>query len=179
MSHRTLLVVVTFLSIFTFELAQPTDFDFWWHLRTGRLIAETGAVPRVDPFSFTTPGRPWVAHEWLWELGVFHLYRLGGYRAAVLLSALIVTLAYVVLYRLLRHLGANEIAAAALVLWAAVLALPNLGTRPREFTVLFFAVFLDRLYRHRTGEPGGLWLLPMLMALWANLHGGFVFGLGL
>jgi hypothetical protein len=179
MSHRTLLVVVVFLSIFTYDLARPTDIDFWWHLRTGQLIAESGAVPRVDPFSFTAAGRPWVAHEWLWELGVFRLYRLGGYRAAVLLSAIIVTLAYAVLYRLLRHLGANEIAAAALVIWSAFLGLPNLGARPREFTFLFFAVFLDRLYRHRAGESGQLWLLPLLMPLWANLHGGFVFGLGL
>jgi hypothetical protein len=179
MSHRTLLVVVVFLSIFAYDLAQPTDFDFWWHLRTGQLIAESGAVPRVDPFSFTAAGRPWVAHEWLWELGVFHLYRLGGYRAVVLLSALIVTLTYVVLYRLLRHLGANEIVAAALVLWAAFLVLPNLGARPREFTVFFFAVFLDRLYRHLAGESAKLWLLPLLMPLWTNLHGGFVFGLGL
>jgi hypothetical protein len=179
MSHRTLLVVVVFLSIFTYDLLPATDIDFWWHLRTGQLIAETGAVPRVDPFSFTAAGRPWVAHEWLWELGVFRLYQLGGYRAAVLLSALIVTLVYVVLYRLLRHLGANEIAAAAVVLWAAFLAKPNLGTRPREFTFLFFAIFLDRLYRHRTGESAQLWLLPFLMPLWANLHGGFVFGLGL
>src|SRR5262245_19532428 len=147
MSHRTLLVVVVFVSIFTYDLFRPTDIDFWWHLRTGQLIAESGAVPRTDPFSFTAAGRPWVAHEWLWELGAFHLYRLGGYRAAVLLSAIIVTLAYVILYRLLRHLGANEIAAAGLVLWAAFLGLPNLGARPREFTFLFFAFFLDLLYR--------------------------------
>jgi hypothetical protein len=179
MSHRTLVVIVIFLSIFTFDLAQPTDIDFWWHLRTGQLIAESHSVPRVDPFSFTAAGRPWVAHEWLWELGLFRLYGLGGYRAAVLLSALIVTLAYAVLYRLLRHLGANELAAAGLVIWAAFLGLPNLGVRPREFTALFFAVFLDRLYRERAGESRLLWLLPVLMALWANLHGGFVFGLGL
>jgi hypothetical protein len=179
MSHRTLLVVVVFVAIFTYDLARPTDIDFWWHLRTGQLIAESGAVPRVDPFSFTAAGHPWVAHEWLWELGVFHLYRLGGFRAVILLSAIIVTLAYAILYRLLRHLGANEIAAAALVLWAAFLGVPNLGGRPREFTFLFFTLFLDRLYRHRSGESGQLWLLPLLMPLWANLHGGFVFGLGL
>src|SRR5262249_38913902 len=124
-------------------------------------------------------GRPWVAHEWLWELGAFHLYRLGGFRAVILLSAIIVTLAYAILYRLLRHLGANEIAAAPLVLWAAFLGLPNLGARPREFTFLFFTFFLDRLYRYRSGESVQLWLLPLLMPLWANLHGGFVFGLGL
>src|SRR5262245_2576976 len=133
MSHRTLLVVVVFLSIFTYVLARPTDIDFWWHLRTGQLIAESGAGPPVDASSFPSAGRPWVAHEWLCELGVFHVYRLGGFRAAILLSGIIVTLAYAVLYRLLRYLGANEVAAAALVLWAAFLALPNLGARPREF----------------------------------------------
>jgi len=179
MSHRTLVVVVIFLSIFTFDLVQPTDIDFWWHLRTGQLIAQSHEVPRVDPFSFTAAGRPWVAHEWLWELGLFRVYNLGGYRAAVVLSALIVTLAYVVLYRLLRRLGANEIAAAGLVLWAAILALPNLGVRPRELTFFFFTVFLYVLYLNRISQSRQLWLLPLLMPIWANLHGGYVFGLGL
>ena len=39
------------------------DFDYWWHLRTGQLIAETGAVPKADPYTFTVPGRPWIDND--------------------------------------------------------------------------------------------------------------------
>ena len=109
MTHRRLLVVVLFLVIFSFDVARTTDIDFWWHLKTGELIAQTHAVPRTDPFSYTADGRPWVVHEWLWELAAFIVYGYGGYVALVLLSATIVTLAYAILCCLLRRLGANEI----------------------------------------------------------------------
>src|ERR1700730_932413 len=49
------------------------DPDFFWHLTTGKLIAETGRVPSTDPFSFTWFGRPWTPHEWLSELLIYRL----------------------------------------------------------------------------------------------------------
>src|SRR5262245_60199773 len=178
MTHRRLVVIVVFAAIFSFDLAQSTDIDFWWHLRTGELIATMGTIPASDPFSYTAAGRPWVAHEWLWELMVFLIYQHAGWAVAVLLSATIVTLAYAVLYRLLRQLGANEILSAALVLWAALLAAPNFGVRPREVTYLLFTFYLSRLFLYRDGRIRHLWVLPPLMVAWVNLHGGFVLGLG-
>jgi hypothetical protein len=178
MHHRRLLVLVVFVIIFSFDVARETDMDFWWHVRTGEIIAETWEVPKADVFSYTAEGRPWVVHEWLWELIVFYLCDIGGYRLAVLISAALVTLAYGILYRLLRRLGANEILAAALVLWAAGLALPNLGVRPREITHLLLAVYLHQLFLYREGSVRSLWLLPALMVLWVNMHGIFALGIG-
>ena len=68
--QRRLLVILLFLCVFSYNFTIPTDIDFWWHLKTGELIATTGVIPTTDPFSYTVPGRPWVAHEWLWELAV-------------------------------------------------------------------------------------------------------------
>jgi hypothetical protein len=179
LDHRRLLVIVLFLAVASFDLARATDMDFWWHVKTGELIAHSGSVPASDPFSYTALGRPWVVHEWLWELATFLIYRHGGYLAAVLVSVAIVTVTYVLLYRLLRQLGANEILSAALVLWAAALALPNLGVRPRELTFLFLAFYLSRLLLYREGRIARLRSLPVVMVLWVNLHGGFMLGLGL
>jgi len=177
--QRRLLGIVLFLAVFAFNFTRPTDIDFWWHLETGRLIAATGTVPTTDPYSYTALGRPWVAHEWLWELAIYWVYRWGGYAAAALLSAAAVTLTYVILYRLLRRLGANEFVATPLVLWASVIAMPGIGVRPRELTQLFLAFFLSRLFLYRRGRIRRLWSLPPLIALWVNLHGQFIFGLGL
>src|SRR4051794_15410178 len=103
MTVRQLMVVTLFLVIFSFGLARETDIDFWWHFRTGELIARTSEIPRTDPFSFTVQGRPWVVHEWLWELTAYHLCQHGGYVVAVVLSATLITLTYWILYSLLRR----------------------------------------------------------------------------
>ncbi|MHB0869163.1 MAG: hypothetical protein ACYC5J_06865 [Chloroflexota bacterium] len=179
LQQRRLLAILLFLAIFAFNFTRPTDIDFWWHLETGELIATTGVVPATDPYSYTAPGRPWTTHEWLWELALYWVYRWGGYALAALLSAAAVTLTYIILYSLLRRLGANEFVAAALVLWATLVAIPGIGVRPREFTQLFLAFFLNRLFLYREGRIRHLWSLPPLMALWVNLHGQFLLGLGL
>jgi hypothetical protein len=179
LNQRRLLVWVIFLVIFAFDFGRPTDIDLWWHLKTGELIAQTGTVPVVDPFSYTAVGRPWVAHEWLWELGLFTVNQLGGYRLAVVASALIVTLTFVLLYRLLRQLGVNELVSTAVVLWAAALAILSIGVRPREVTFLFLAFYLSQLWLYRLGTVGHLWSLPVVMAVWVNVHGAFILGLGL
>src|SRR5437870_6507402 len=71
--------------IFCQPFRSATDPDYWWHVRTGQLIAETGGIPRTDPYSFTAAGQPWVAHEWLTELMLFAVARGGGYAAAAAL----------------------------------------------------------------------------------------------
>ena len=179
MTHRVLAVIVVFIAVFSLDLKRPTDIDFWWHVRTGEIILKTGSVPTTDLFSYTASGQPWVVHEWLWELAMALITRYGGYATAALLSAAVVVFTYAILYRLLRNLGANELLSISAVLWAAALALPNLGVRPRELTLLFMAAYLSSLLRYREGRPAHLWMLPVLMVLWVNIHGAFALGLAL
>ena len=58
------------------------------------------------------------------------------------------------------------------VVWGSVV-------RCRVFTFLFLAILLLALVRWRSGRKGWLWVLPIIFIPWANLHGGFVAGLGL
>ena len=68
----------------TLGLQKIRSNDYWFHLRTGALIAETGAVPHVDPYSYTAAGSPWIDVHWLHQLGLHGLYSLGGHDAVVL-----------------------------------------------------------------------------------------------
>ena len=61
-------LIITILIAGALALLKSTDPDYWWHLRTGQLIAQTHAVPTVDSYSFTANGKAWLAHEWLSEL---------------------------------------------------------------------------------------------------------------
>ena len=167
---------VLFAGLVSYPFVRGTDPDLWWHLRTGDLIFHSG-IPRHDPFSWTAAGRPWVAHEWLSELLIYCVGSALGYWANVLLFGAIVIAALLLMYRLGRAGGAGT-RPLVLLMYLSVATLGLFVTvRPQEFTWLLFAVFVCILQRHCTGERAPLWALPPLMALWANLHLGFVYGL--
>jgi hypothetical protein len=50
--------------------------------------------------------------------------------------------------------------------------------RPQLYSFAFFALFVDLLIGHLAGRRTRLWLLVPATAIWANLHGGFLAGLG-
>src|SRR4030095_6275178 len=77
-------VATAFLFAAALQVHRLDDGDTWWHLATGRLIAARGAVPATDPFSFTAAGTPWINRQWLFDLGLYGLWRAGGPQAAIL-----------------------------------------------------------------------------------------------
>ena len=175
----TVLQIVLLAGIFLLNFFMQTDPDFWWHLATGRLIVETGSIPQVDPFSYTAAGEPWVAHEWLGEVVIYLSYRSGGYVATVIAFASVITLTFWLGLRTLKLMGLNAAWASALTLWAAAMSMPGWRVRPQAFSYLFFSLYLYLLIRSRKRPDGWLWLLPPAMAVWVNLHAGYVMGLEL
>lgn len=81
-----------------------------------------------------------------------------------------------VLFRLVVKFGVNEVVAICLVFGSALIVRPFFTVRPLAFTWLFFALFLYFLYSYHRGQARHLWALPLMMALWINLHGGFFIG---
>ena len=161
---------------FMFSLLRPTDPDFWWHLRTGRLILDQGSIPTTDPYSFTAEGKAWVAHEWLAEVLIYGLQWLGGYGfAAVLFSAASVA-ALAIAYRAAVSFPLRRWPAALLFVWALAMTFLYWTVRPQVLTWMLFAAFIAVCLEHRRGR-NRLWLLPALMVPWANLHLGHAFGL--
>ena len=176
LTPRGLLAAILFVALFAIAAQPSLDADLWWHLRTGQWIIENGAVPHADPFSSTRYGAPWVAHEWLADVGLYALYRAGGINALALATAAVVTLTFVVVYRMSEtrpHLAVFTTFLAALasaVTW---------GPRPQMLTLLFAALTLFILERARLRGTRWLWLLLPLLLLWANVHSGFFLGLAI
>ncbi|MGO4883964.1 MAG: hypothetical protein ACLP59_24540 [Bryobacteraceae bacterium] len=151
------------------------DGDTGWHLRTGEWILAHGQVPHADIFSFTRAGQPWFAWEWLWDVlfGWLHLH--AGMAAVVLASSLILALTFALLFRMARR-RSDALVALAVTVLAAGASAGHWLARPHLLTMLFLVVFYAIL--DRTPEnPRRLWLLPPLMVLWTNLHGGFFTGI--
>ena len=162
------------------------DAGIGWHIRTGQLILATHAIPRVDPFSSSMAGQPWFAWEWLYDVLVGWLDSVAGLNAVVLFTALIVALTFAWTFRLLLRRGTNFLLALVLVLLAASAAMIHFLARPHVvswlLTIVWFVILQSSEKEQYTSQPQSrrqgweLWLLPPLMVLWVNVHGGFLVG---
>ena len=149
------------------------DGDTGWHIRAGDWMIEHGRVPGHDFFSFTMPGQPWFAWEWLSELLMAWLHRRWGMAAVVLAATLVLCVTFCLLYHVVFRRCGNAFVAIGLTVVAVAASSIHWLARPHLATLLFLVIFLGIL---ESGERRLLWLLPVLTALWTNLHAGFVFG---
>jgi hypothetical protein len=152
------------------------DPDTMWQIAVGQWILDHRAVPETDVYSFTMRGQPWISTQWLAQVLYAKTYAIAGWSGPVVLAASAIAATFALLARFLsRHLREST----TLVFVAAALALtvPHLLARPHVLAMPLLVAWVGGLIASadRSRAPS-FWLLP-LMALWANLHGGFVFGL--
>ena len=153
------------------------DGDTGWHIRTGEWIMAHHQVPYTDMFSFSKPGEPWFAWEWLWDLGAAWIHQRWGLGGVVLISFFIICITFALLYRLIARRSQNVLVAIGLTVLSAAGSTVHWLARPHLVTMLFTVIYLSILQRVQEGRKKLLWLLPLLAVLWTNLHGGFVFGI--
>jgi hypothetical protein len=154
--------------------------DFWWHLATGRAIVAHGQIPLVDSFSYTRAGEPFFNQSWLAQLLMYALYSAGGLPLLLIVQSLVIVAAYGMLLRLcIIRSGRLRLSVALLLLTTMPLSFDNWTVRPQTYALPLFAAYLTVLTEYRLGRARRLWLLPLLMVVWVNVHGSFVLGLAL
>ncbi len=136
------------------------------------------ALPTPDPFSFTMPGAPWVAHEWLAELVMAGIQGSLGWAGLALVTALLFALSILLLTQALRR-RFEPLTGLVLVLGSILLLGPHLFARAHVIAMPLMVVWCVELFAARDdGRAPSRWLLPV-MVLWANIHGSYMFGLAL
>ena len=150
------------------------DGDTGWHIRAGQWILEHARVPATDLFSFSKPGEPWFAWEWLSDVGLALLHAWAGLKGVVLAAGLIIALWVTLLLRHAMWAGANPLVALGLSLAAFTAASIHFHARPHLTTLLLVAVTVRLLDRDRREPTRAVWALVPLAALWTNLHGGWL-----
>jgi hypothetical protein len=151
--------------------------DLWGHLNFGRWIVEHRALPAADPFAAQAGQQPMLHAAWLSQVAGYGVQRVFGNEGLVFGHALLVTLAAGVLMLAVVRRGAPLswawVAGAAMFL----LDLPIVGTvRPQLFGQLGAALALLAAAELPTKRHPLIWL-PIVTALWANLHGSVLMGL--
>jgi hypothetical protein len=159
------------------------DADIGWQIRTGQLIWTTHTIPHVDPFSSTMAGKSWYAWEWLYDLIVGRLDTWMGLNGVVWFSAILIATTFGGMFCWLLRRGVSLCLAFALLLLALSASMIHFLARPHLVSwvlgVVWFVV-LDRAERRDLSRSHSrkswLWILPLLMLVWVNAHGGFLLG---
>lgn len=174
--------------IFTFLLftGPIVEGDFFWHLKTGEWIWQNRTLPDIDPFSYTTtPENPFrpdtvrvqfiLKQYWLSQVIFYWIWELSGPAGIILLRAIIYTLLIVFVFFWTRKNSSLFVAFILTFLFANLLReFPN--ERPQLFTFLFTPIAIY-LLEHKSYKS--YVFLPLLMLFWANLHGGYLLGIGI
>lgn len=183
------LIFVALLSVLVFtplSVRLLADAGFGWHIRTGQQILATHAIPRVDSFSSTMGGRPWFAWEWLYDLVVGQLEATLGLNGVVWLTATVIAAFFAWTFQLLIRRRTNLLVALVLLLLAISASMIHFLARPHVVSWLFTLAWFWILDSSEGdcfrgfGTEGQvrrrLWLLPFLILVWVNVHGGFLVG---
>ena len=174
MSFRRLVPYLTFLAVLAMAIRPSIDTDTWWHLRAGESILDHRQILRQDVFSFTMPGAAWEYPGWLAEIAMAAIRRAAGLAGLSAFTAVFVVLGLAFLWPLLE--GPLLLRSFVLLLAAATSAI-YWSARPQIITFALTGATLYLMDRAIPRWPAAAWVLPALLALWANLHGGFAIGL--
>ena len=149
------------------------DGDTGVHIRIGDWVREHGRVPSVDLFGWSKPAGDWFAYEWLSGVIMSAANEAAGLKGVVLIFATLLALvpAFMALQAVWR--GASGVVLVPLVLLGTSVLNIHFLARPHVFTLLFLAIATWTIERDRREPSSKIWLLVPLMAVWANLHGGF------
>ncbi len=150
------------------------DSDAGWHIRTGELILETRAVPCHDPFSHTMAGREWFAWEWLTDVVMALAHGWRGLAGVVGGAFLVLLASYAALYQMMVRRGADAIVAFAATIFAALACIVHWLARPHLLSIALMIVWYAMAEDFRRRRSRWIYFAPLLIALWANLHGAFV-----
>lgn len=173
--------VLIFIAILWVKSIYPAssgiaDTDFFWHLTYGRWIVEHSAIPAGDIFSWTFTGQPYQLTQWLGEAAMGFAYNLGGLGGTKILSVILMGLTIGFAWLGARRYVHNSVAFGLAVLCNLVQIVTPMRPQLFSFTLLAIGAYLIVSYLE-TRRGRYLAAYPAMMALWVNLHGGFIVGM--
>ncbi len=190
----TILVGGPLLAVFLLVNALPLwHTDIWAHMHYGSWIIEHQSLPMTEPYSPYADPKPYVPFAWLSQTVIAFLYQQGarlpfrwsfydvaqpgGVDLLRFVHALLVVLRFWLLYLAFRRLCGSPLVSWLGMLLCIALSWGSLEVlRPQVWGEFFFALMLFMICRKPPSRLAA-WVLPFIMALWANMHGSYLSGL--
>src|SRR6266478_2945730 len=154
-----------------------TDPDLWGHVRFGQVFIAGRHLLHHDTYSYSAAGHPWRDHEWLAEVVMAFVYNAAGVVGLKLWKFACTAMALLFVADTEASTGAPPTIQLAVLFAAAGGFLLQAQFRPQMFSFVLLGALLALLARDNYRRDARLWLTIPLMALWANLHGGFFIGI--
>ena len=174
LSARTLLLGGVLIVILGLFISAEQDPDFWWHLRIGRWMVENGRLPSQDIFTFTATSHAWTDHEYLTEILIWLTYSTLGLTALVVAFGLLTWTGFWLIYLQVRRQPFAIVGVGLTI--GAIAGAPIWGPRAQMITFALSCLELYWLRGYLSGRSRAINYFPLVMILWANLHGGWVIG---
>jgi hypothetical protein len=172
-----LLVVAAFVVILCVLVRRGGDPDIFWHLVTGQWMVDHHQIVSHDLFTFTVAGKQWVDPEYTTEVIAYLIFKLGGLTLVSVAFGAVTFVGFLLIWRRVRLENANPVIAAIVIGVAGLAGAAVWGPRPQMITFALTGLELLWLDRYLRGRSRAIYWLPLVMIAWANLHGGFLFGL--
>jgi len=153
------------------------DPDFWWHMETGSWIIDHGALPSHELFTYTATNRVWADQEWGSEVLGDLIFRSGGFLAFSLAYTAVTWAGFWFIWRRIALERVPALIAGACLAVAALAGVLVWGPRSQMISFTFTCLTLYWVETYLRDRDRHLYLLPLVMVVWANLHGGFVYGI--
>lgn len=152
--------------------ARMNTIDAAYNIRAGEIMLRTYGLVRTDTFTFTAAGRPWLNQQWMAQVFLAIWYRAGGWAAIAVLRAALVGAIFLCVYLACRSAGAGLRRASWLTIACFLVSVGGLGPRPQLIGMALFALTVW-LTVSRHAHPRRLWLVPLIVVAWVNVHGSF------
>jgi hypothetical protein len=164
------------LIVFIFNSHNVSDPDIWWHLNDAQQVLH-GHFPRVDNFSWTATGSPWMDHEWVAEIPFYLAYKAFGLRGLYGFSFFLASAVLVLILTRASKVTGDAKNAFTVAVFCVLLTVVSYGPRMLLFGWIYMLTMLMALDAFRKGATKAIWILPPLFLLWVNSHGSWMIGL--
>ncbi len=161
------LIVITFI----LSITPLRDFDIWFHLKSGEVIAHQGIIHH-DVFSYVTQGREWFPYEWLFQVTVYYFSQLFGFESLKFLTAFFTTFIIGMTYVIIKSFSKiNTVYALIICTFFYASTTEFYTARPQIIAYSFLLINLYLILLYSLKNKNLLYLTIPVTLLWANLHG--------